>query len=69
MWPGKFTSNVNPDVQLEWTLDALHAEVVLGEDMAKPSGFFDLNVSIPEDDAEYSEPASLHASRSGRGLR
>ncbi len=69
MWPGKFASNVNPDVQLERTLDALHAEVVLGEDMAKVSGLFDLNVSIPEDGAEDSEPASLHASRYGRGLR
>lgn len=68
MWPGKFANNVDPDVQLERTLDALHAEVVLGEDVAKVSGLFDLDVSIPEDDAENSEPASLHASRSGRGL-
>ena len=66
MWPGKVAGNVDPDVQLERTLDALHAEVVLGEDVAKVSGLFDLNVSIPEDD---SEPTSLHASRSGRGLR
>ena len=65
MWPGKFASNVDPDVQLERTLDALHAEVVLGEDMAKVSGLFDLEVSIPED----SEPAPLHASLSRRGLR
>ena len=69
MWPGKFASNVNPDVQLERTLDVLHAQVVLGEDVAKVSGRFDLDVSIPEDGAEDSEPASLHASRSGRGLR
>jgi DNA invertase Pin-like site-specific DNA recombinase len=68
MWPGKFASNIDPDVQLERTLDALHAEVVLGEDTAKVSGLFDLDVSIPVDDAEDSEPVSLHASPSGRGL-